>query len=155
METKDTLSSCSNSEQQQMQLVQDKAKRSCMVFFRLLHLHLKLLSNNDLKGTRTEREFIRAFAKLFGQDVETFTGTMFLNVDQQENQLDKDEFLETGSMAAFKVLETQFHMFIKSLIYLDDEFVIMTRNLSFYSSILELFQQSATSFSHKSNIFDT
>ncbi|GKA42678.1 hypothetical protein Tco_0735338 [Tanacetum coccineum] len=31
-------------------------------------------------------------------------------------------------MAAFKVLETQFQMFIKSRMYLDDEFVVMTRN---------------------------
>nr|GEV57587.1 hypothetical protein [Tanacetum cinerariifolium] len=31
-------------------------------------------------------------------------------------------------MAAFKVLETQFQMFIKSRIYLDDEYVVMTRN---------------------------
>ncbi|GJT49382.1 hypothetical protein Tco_0975539 [Tanacetum coccineum] len=31
METKDTLSSCSNSEEQQMQQIQDKAKKSCMI----------------------------------------------------------------------------------------------------------------------------
>nr|GEV94349.1 hypothetical protein [Tanacetum cinerariifolium] len=31
-------------------------------------------------------------------------------------------------MASFKVLETQFQMFIKSRIYLDDEYVVMTRN---------------------------
>ncbi|GKC97096.1 hypothetical protein Tco_1162538 [Tanacetum coccineum] len=31
-------------------------------------------------------------------------------------------------MAAFKLLETQFQMFIKSQIYLDDEFLVMTRN---------------------------
>ncbi|GJT92585.1 hypothetical protein Tco_1081430 [Tanacetum coccineum] len=30
METKDTLSSCSNLEEQQMQQIQDKAKKSCM-----------------------------------------------------------------------------------------------------------------------------
>ncbi|GKA79961.1 retrovirus-related pol polyprotein from transposon TNT 1-94 [Tanacetum coccineum] len=102
METKDTLSSCSDSEEQQMQQIQDKAKKSCMVSFRLLHSHLKLLSNNDLKGTRTECGFKRAFATLFGQDVETFTGTMFLNMDQLEKQLDKEEFQEIGSMAAFK-----------------------------------------------------
>nr|GEU92656.1 hypothetical protein [Tanacetum cinerariifolium] len=95
---KDTLSSCSDSEEQQLQLVQDKAKKSCMVSFRLLHSHLKLLSNYDLKGTRTERGFIWAFAKLFGQDVETFTSTMFLHVNQLEKQLDKDEFQEIGSM---------------------------------------------------------
>ncbi|GKA17719.1 hypothetical protein Tco_0697556 [Tanacetum coccineum] len=53
---------------------------------------------------------------------------MFLNVDQLEKQLDKEEFQEIGSMAAFKVLETQFQKFIKSRILLDDEDVIMTRN---------------------------
>ncbi|GJU86491.1 hypothetical protein Tco_1294037 [Tanacetum coccineum] len=51
---------------------------------------------------------------------------MFLNVDQLEKQLDEEEFQEIGSMAAFKVLEIQFQMFIKSRIYLDDEYVIMT-----------------------------
>ncbi|GJT08107.1 hypothetical protein Tco_0842569 [Tanacetum coccineum] len=102
METKDTLSSCSNTEEQQMQQIQDKAKKSCMVSFRLLHSHLKLLSNNDLKGTRTECGFKRAFATLFGQDIEIFTGTMFLNMDQLEKQLDKEEFQEIGSMTAFK-----------------------------------------------------
>ncbi|GKC25780.1 hypothetical protein Tco_1027930 [Tanacetum coccineum] len=138
METKDTLSSCSNSEEQQMQQIQDKAKKSCMVSFRLLHSHLKLLSNNDLKGTRTECGFKRAFATLFGQDVETFTGTMFLNMDQLEKQLDKEEFQEIGSMAAFKVLETQFQMFIKSQIYLDDEYVIMTRKYFLEYTQLEI-----------------
>ncbi|GJW38487.1 hypothetical protein Tco_0064332 [Tanacetum coccineum] len=102
METKDTLPSCSNSEEQQMQQIQDKAKKSCTVSFRQLHSHLKLLSNNDLKETRTECGFKRAFATLFHQDVESFTGTMILNVDQLEKQLDKEEFQEIGSMTAFK-----------------------------------------------------
>ncbi|GJX58245.1 gag-pol polyprotein [Tanacetum coccineum] len=105
METKDTLSSCSNLEEQQMQQIQDKAKESCMVSFQRLHSHLKLLSNNDLKGTRTECGFKRAFATLFGQDVETFTGTMFLNMDQLEKQLDKEEFQEIGSIDAFKSID--------------------------------------------------
>ncbi|GJZ54984.1 hypothetical protein Tco_0610177 [Tanacetum coccineum] len=98
METKDTLSSCSNSEEQQMQQIQDKAKESCMVSFRKLHSHLKHLSHDNLKGTRIESGFKRAFATLFGQDVETFIGTMFLNVDQLEKQLDKEEFQEIGSI---------------------------------------------------------
>ncbi|GKB77304.1 hypothetical protein Tco_0944199 [Tanacetum coccineum] len=107
---------------------EDKAKKSCMVSFRKLHSHLKHLSHDNLKGTRIESGFKRAFATLFGQDVETFIGTMFLNVDQLEKQLDKEEFQEIGSIASFKVLETQFQMFIKSRMYLDDEFVVMTRN---------------------------
>ncbi|GJV85130.1 hypothetical protein Tco_1525028 [Tanacetum coccineum] len=107
---------------------EDKAQERCMVSYRLLHSHLMLLSNNDLKGTRTEYGFKRAFATLFGQDLETFTSTMFLDMDQLEKQLDKGEFQEIGSMAAFKVLEKQFQMFINSRIYLDDEYVVMTRN---------------------------
>ncbi|GJT12326.1 hypothetical protein Tco_0859368 [Tanacetum coccineum] len=73
-----------------------------MVSFRQFHSHLKLLSNNDLKGTRTEYGFKHAFATLFGQDLETFTSTLFLNMDQLEKQLDNKEFQEIGSMAAFK-----------------------------------------------------
>ncbi|GJU42871.1 hypothetical protein Tco_1195828 [Tanacetum coccineum] len=128
MEKKDTLSSCSDSEIQQMQLIQDKTKESCMVSFQRLHSHLKRLLNNDLKGSRTEDGFKRAFTTLFCQDLETFTGTMFLNVDQLEKQLDNKEFQEIGSMASFKVLETQFQMFINSQIYLNDEYIVMTRN---------------------------
>ncbi|GJR02460.1 hypothetical protein Tco_0525444 [Tanacetum coccineum] len=48
---------------------------------------------------------------------------MLLNMDQLEKKIDKEEFQEIGSMAAFKVLKTQFQMFIKSRIYLDDEYV--------------------------------
>ncbi|GJR51701.1 hypothetical protein Tco_1402222 [Tanacetum coccineum] len=50
---------------------------------------------------------------------------MFLNVDQLEKQLDKEEFQEIGSMAAFRVLETQFQKFIKTWILLNDEDGIM------------------------------
>nr|GEU50341.1 hypothetical protein [Tanacetum cinerariifolium] len=63
---------------------------------------------------------------------------MFLNVDQLEKQLDNEEFQEIESMAAFKVLETQFHMFIKSRIYLDDEYVVMTRNYFLQYTQLEI-----------------
>ncbi|GJR04181.1 hypothetical protein Tco_0527165 [Tanacetum coccineum] len=52
---------------------------------------------------------------------------MFLNMDQLEKQLDKEDFQEIGSMAAFKVLETQFQKFIKSRFSLDDEDGLMTR----------------------------
>ncbi|GJT60196.1 hypothetical protein Tco_1003729 [Tanacetum coccineum] len=138
MEMKDTLSSCSNLEEQQMEQIQDKAKKSCMVSFRLLYLHLKLLSTNDLKGTRTECGFKYAFAKLFCQDVQIFTSTMFLNIDQLEKLLEKDEFQESRSMATFRVLETQCQKFIKSRISLDDEDGIMTRKYFLEYTQLEM-----------------
>nr|GEU85604.1 hypothetical protein [Tanacetum cinerariifolium] len=128
MEMKDTLSSCSNSEAQQMQQIQDKAKKSCMVSFRQLHSHLKRLSQNNLQGSQTESGFKCAFATLSCQDTETFTSTMFLNVEQLEKQLDKEDFQEIRSMAAFNVLETQFQMFITNRDYLNDEYIAMTRS---------------------------
>nr|GEX31701.1 hypothetical protein [Tanacetum cinerariifolium] len=53
---------------------------------------------------------------------------MFLSMEQLEKQLDKEDFQEIGSMAAFNVLETQFQMFIMSWVYLNDEYVAMTHN---------------------------
>ncbi|GJV38254.1 hypothetical protein Tco_1410731 [Tanacetum coccineum] len=80
-----------------------KAKERCKAYFRSLHSHLQILSKDDLKGTHIEYGFKRAFMSLFGQDVDTFTSTMLLNVDQLQKQLDKDEFQEDESMAAFWV----------------------------------------------------
>ncbi|GJR99376.1 hypothetical protein Tco_0315885 [Tanacetum coccineum] len=81
----------------QLQQMQDKAKESCTISFRLLHSHLKALLNNDLKGTSIKEGFERAFATLFGQDVQTFTRTMFVNLDQLEKHLSKEEFQELES----------------------------------------------------------
>nr|GEU58009.1 hypothetical protein [Tanacetum cinerariifolium] len=53
---------------------------------------------------------------------------MFLNVEQLEKKLDKEDFQEIGSMAAFNVLKTQFQMFIMNRDYLNDEYVAMTRS---------------------------
>ncbi|GJV80292.1 hypothetical protein Tco_1516162 [Tanacetum coccineum] len=50
-----------------------KAKERCMAYFRSLHSHLQVLSKEDLKGTRIEHGFKRAFMSLFGQDDNTFT----------------------------------------------------------------------------------
>nr|GEW01632.1 putative F-box domain-containing protein [Tanacetum cinerariifolium] len=54
-----------------------------------------------LKRHRIEHGFKRAFMSLFGQDADTFTSTMLLNVDHLQKQLDKAEFQEDGSMTAF------------------------------------------------------
>ncbi|GJS90379.1 hypothetical protein Tco_0773015 [Tanacetum coccineum] len=73
---------------------------------------------------------------------------MFLNMDQLEKQLDKEEFQEIESMAAFKVLETQFQMFIKSRIYLDDEYVVMTPNYFLQYTQLEILEFRNTLIQH-------
>ncbi|GKD34457.1 hypothetical protein Tco_1249966, partial [Tanacetum coccineum] len=76
-----------------------------MVYFRSLHSHIQVLSKADLKGTHIEHGFRREFMSIFGQDADTFTSTMLLNVDQLQKQLNKDEFQEDGSMAAFWVVQ--------------------------------------------------
>ncbi|GJT57382.1 hypothetical protein Tco_0992436 [Tanacetum coccineum] len=78
-----------------------------------------ILSKDDLKGTRIEHGFKRAFMSLFGQDVDTFKSTMLLNVDQLQKKLEKDEFQEDRSMTAFWVVNNQFQKFINLKFTLD------------------------------------
>ncbi|GJY18972.1 major facilitator superfamily domain, general substrate transporter [Tanacetum coccineum] len=96
-----------------------KAKERCMAYFRSLHSHLQVLLKDDLKGTRIEYGFRRAFMSIFGQDADTFTRTMLLNVDQLQKKLDKDEFQEDGSITGFWVVNNQFQTFIDSKFTLD------------------------------------
>ncbi|GJV22872.1 hypothetical protein Tco_1375567 [Tanacetum coccineum] len=98
-------SNSQESELHQLQQMQDNAKENCMVSFRLLHSHLKVLSDNDLKGTRIKRRFKRVFVSHFDQDVQTFTGTMLLNLDQLEKHLAKEEFQELESFNGFRHME--------------------------------------------------
>ncbi|GKD51518.1 hypothetical protein Tco_1280494 [Tanacetum coccineum] len=77
---------------------------------------------------------------------------MFLNMDQLEKQLDNEEFQEIESMAAFKVLETRFQMFIKSRIYLDDEYVVMTPNYFLQYTQLEIPEFRDTLIQHMESV---
>ncbi|GJZ13638.1 hypothetical protein Tco_0548868 [Tanacetum coccineum] len=80
--------------------------------------------------------------------IASYQSTMFLNVDKLEKQLDKEEFEDIGSMASFNALETQFQMFIKSRIYLDDEYVVMTRNYSLQYTQLAILDFRDTLIQH-------
>nr|GEU39510.1 reverse transcriptase [Tanacetum cinerariifolium] len=112
-----------------------KAKERRMAYFRSLHSHLQVLSKEDLQGTRIEHGFKRAFMSLFGQDADTFTSTMLLNVDQLQKQLDKDELQEDGSMAAFWVVNNQFQKFIDSQFTLDYDNQITDKYFVEYTGI--------------------
>nr|GEX62213.1 hypothetical protein [Tanacetum cinerariifolium] len=67
-------------------------------------------------------------------------------------QPDKEEFQEMGSMAAFKVLTTQLQMLIKSWIYLDDEYVIMTRKYFLKCTQLEIREFRDTMIQHMESV---
>ncbi|GJQ97856.1 hypothetical protein Tco_0008995 [Tanacetum coccineum] len=77
---------------------------------------------------------------------------MFLNMDQLEKQLDNEEFQEIRSMDAFKVLETQFQPFIKSRIYLDGEYVIMTRKYFLEYNQIEIREFCDTLIQHMKSV---
>ncbi|GKA10176.1 hypothetical protein Tco_0689609 [Tanacetum coccineum] len=55
-------------------------------------------------------------------------------------------------MAAFKVLETQFQMFIKSRMYMDDEYVVMTLNYFLQYTQLENLEFHDTLIQHMESI---
>ncbi|GJW40203.1 hypothetical protein Tco_0066048 [Tanacetum coccineum] len=128
-----------------------KAKERCLAYFRSLHLHLQVLSKEELKGTRIEHRFKRAFISLFGQDADTFTSTMLLNVDQLQKQLDKDEFQEEGSMAAFWVINNQFQKFINSQFTLDYDSQMTDKYFVEYTRI-EVKHFRETLLQHMSNV---
>nr|GFB45205.1 hypothetical protein [Tanacetum cinerariifolium] len=66
-----------------------KAKARCMTYFRSLHSHLQVLSKEDLKGTRIEHGFKRAFMSFFVQDADTFTKSQ-VQVDNSRSGNDTD-----------------------------------------------------------------
>ncbi|GKB97790.1 hypothetical protein Tco_0983927 [Tanacetum coccineum] len=60
---------------------------------------------------------------------------MFLNVDQLQKKLDKDEFQEDGSMAAFWVINRQFQKFIDSQFSLDYDSQMTDKYFAEYTRI--------------------
>ncbi|GJZ68728.1 hypothetical protein Tco_0632278 [Tanacetum coccineum] len=103
MEMKDTLSSYSNSDEQDMQQMLKQAKilkGSCLN-------GLSALKSNftwKLEQGITKSEFERAFSHIFGEDVDTFTRTFSQNIDTLEQQLTKETILESNYQNAFRVL---------------------------------------------------
>ncbi|GKA34846.1 hypothetical protein Tco_0721275 [Tanacetum coccineum] len=105
METKDTLSSCSNSEEQQMQQMLKQAKilkGGCLNGLSTLKSNFTRILEQGI----TKSKFERAFSHIFGEDVDTFTRTFSQNMDTLEQQLTKETILESDCQNAFRVLET-------------------------------------------------
>ena len=85
--------------------------RECHIeCFQILQSHLSVLLECD--GFKIG--FERAFTTLFGQDVQTFTDIMILNLDQLRQQLDREETTNAGSSATLCVLSKQLEGFINS-----------------------------------------
>ncbi|GJZ96702.1 hypothetical protein Tco_0669036 [Tanacetum coccineum] len=93
MEPKDTLSSCSDSDEQDIQRMLKRAnilKDSCLNDLSALKLNFTRKQEYGI----TKSEFERAFSHIFGEDVNTFTRTFSQNMDTLEQQLTKETILE-------------------------------------------------------------
>ncbi|GJW87051.1 retrovirus-related pol polyprotein from transposon TNT 1-94 [Tanacetum coccineum] len=115
METKDTLSSCSYSDEQDMQQMLKQAKilkGSCLNGLSALKSHFTQI----LEPGITKSEFERAFSHIFGENVDTFTRTFSQNMDTLEQQLTKETILESNCQNAFRVLKTQFEKIFSSVL---------------------------------------
>ncbi|GJS06820.1 hypothetical protein Tco_0363616 [Tanacetum coccineum] len=77
----------------------------------------------SLNSNSQERERVASVAtnarQCKGKLHDIFSATSFISTDQLQNQLDKDEFQEDKSMAAFWVLNNQFQKFIDWQYFLD------------------------------------
>ncbi|GKE19125.1 hypothetical protein Tco_1426702 [Tanacetum coccineum] len=76
---------------------------------------------------------------------------MLLNVDQLQKQLDKDVFQEDGSMAAFWVVNNQFHKFIDSQFTLDYDSQMIDKYFVEYTGI-EVKHFKETLLQHMGNV---
>nr|GEW19112.1 hypothetical protein [Tanacetum cinerariifolium] len=132
----------------QLQLMQENAKESCMTSFRLLHSFFQVFSYDESKSRRVSE---RAFMTLFGQDNETLTSTMFLNLDQLQRQLDKDEFQEDKFIAAFWVIDNQFQKFIDWQYFMDYDSQMTEKFFAEYTRI-EVTQFRETLLQHMGNV---
>ncbi|GJZ62367.1 hypothetical protein Tco_0618504 [Tanacetum coccineum] len=81
---------------------------------------------------------------------------MLLNLDQLEKQLDKEEFQETGSMDAFRVLKIHFFfvfmMFINFRYYFDDDDGLMIRKYFLAYTRTEVRQFHDTLIQHMESV---
>ncbi|GJW16986.1 hypothetical protein Tco_0024422 [Tanacetum coccineum] len=114
METKDTLSSCSDLDEQEIQQLQKQTKI------------LKENSLNTFNALRTTTQRLemqtftycsslqQAFAHLFHTDVRTFKYELSQNMNNLEKQLNNEILHEKDSKSALSMIKVQFDKFIHS-----------------------------------------
>ncbi|GJS44098.1 hypothetical protein Tco_0569141 [Tanacetum coccineum] len=115
MQPKDTLSSCLDSEEQDMQQMLNRAKilkGSCLISLSALKLNF---TQKHVQGI-TKSEFEHAFSRIFGEDVDTFIRTFFENMGTLEQQPTKETILDSNCQNAFRVLKTQFEKIFTSVL---------------------------------------
>ncbi|GJX74567.1 hypothetical protein Tco_0313162 [Tanacetum coccineum] len=114
METKDTLSSCSDSEEQEIQQLQKQAKilkENSLNKLNALQTTTQHLSSSNNLMYYTFRD---AFQRLFEADERTFRYVLSRNIQNLERQLNKETLHEKDSNSDLRVIKVQFDKFIHS-----------------------------------------
>ncbi|GJX17342.1 hypothetical protein Tco_0218174 [Tanacetum coccineum] len=114
METKDTLSSCSDSEEQEIQQLQKQAKilkENSLNKLNALQTTTQHLSSSNHLMYYTFRD---AFHRLFEADERTFRSVLSRNIQNLERQLNKETLHEKDSNSDLRVIKVQFDKFIHS-----------------------------------------
>nr|GEU36641.1 hypothetical protein [Tanacetum cinerariifolium] len=114
METKDTLSSCSDFGEQEIQQQQKQAKILKKNSFNTFNA-LKKTTQRLKRQTFTNCPlFQRVFSHLFHTDIRTFKYELSQNMNNLEKQLNNEILYEKDSKSALSVIKVQFDKFIHS-----------------------------------------
>ncbi|GJZ92522.1 hypothetical protein Tco_0664587 [Tanacetum coccineum] len=114
METKDTLSSCSDLDEQEIQQLKKQAKilkENSLNKLNALHTTTQHLSSSNNLMYYTFRD---AFHRLFEADKRTFRSVLSRNIQNLESQLNKETLHEKDSNSDLRVIKVQFDKFIHS-----------------------------------------
>ncbi|GKD80933.1 hypothetical protein Tco_1347772 [Tanacetum coccineum] len=114
METKDTLSSCSDSEEQEIQQLQKQTKilkENSLNKLNSLQTTTQHLSSSNNLMYYTFRD---AFHRLFEADERTFRSVLSRNIQNLERQLNKETLHEKDSNSDLRVIKVQFDKFMHS-----------------------------------------
>ncbi|GJT61408.1 hypothetical protein Tco_1004941 [Tanacetum coccineum] len=108
METKDTLSSCLDSEQQEMQQMQKQAKsmkQSSINNFNVLKSTFQYLSNVALYRYPIHHSFEYEFGRICSEEFNSFMSTLVHNIDNLAKQLNTEVLHEKDSKYALSVIK--------------------------------------------------
>ncbi|GKA28621.1 hypothetical protein Tco_0714866 [Tanacetum coccineum] len=114
METKDTLSSCSDLDEQEIQQLKKQAKilkENSLNKLNALHTTTQHLSSSNNLMYYTFRD---AFHRLFEAEKRTFRSVLSQNIQNLESQLNKETLHEKDSNSDLRVIKVQFDKFIHS-----------------------------------------
>ncbi|GKD48170.1 hypothetical protein Tco_1277146 [Tanacetum coccineum] len=114
METKDSLSSCSDLDEQEIQQLQNQAKilkENSLNKLNALQTTIQHLSSSNYS---VYYDFRDAFDRLFDGDERTFKSVLSQNMLNLERQLNKETLHEKDSNSDLSVIKVQFNQFIHS-----------------------------------------